>query len=62
MEGKWSIRMVQNADMKFDNVFVPTKNKLTYAINFEKSLSRVLLSSRLGVAWMITASAAGAYE
>jgi alkylation response protein AidB-like acyl-CoA dehydrogenase len=48
--------------MKFENVFVPTKNKLTKATNFEKSTGQVLLASRLGVAWFITASAAGAYE
>jgi len=27
--------MMQNAHLKFDNVFVPTNNKLKYSHNFE---------------------------
>lgn len=46
--------MVQNAHMKFENVFIPTKNKLTKALDFEKSAGRVLLSSRLSVGFAIT--------
>lgn len=62
IEGKYSLRMTQNAHLKFDNVFIPTKNKLTKALNFEKSAGSVLLASRIGVAWFVTALAAGAYE
>lgn len=54
--------MTQNAHLKFDNVFIPKKNKLTKALNFEKSAGSVLLASRIGVAWFVTALAAGAYE
>jgi hypothetical protein len=46
--------MVQNAHLKFENVFIPSKNKLTKATDFEKSAGRVLLSSRLGVGFLIT--------
>jgi len=62
MEGKFSLRMTQNAHLKFDNVFIPARNKLTKAIDFEKSAGQVLLATRIGVAWFVTALAAGAYE
>ena len=39
IEGKMALRMVQNADIKLDNVFVPDRNKLEHALNFEKSLN-----------------------
>lgn len=54
--------MTQNAHLKFENVFIPTKNKLTKAIDFEKSAGKVLLATRIGVAWFVSALAAGAYE
>ncbi len=54
IQGKYSLRMVQNAHMKFENVFIPSKNKLTKALDFEKSAGRVLLSSRLSVGFAIT--------
>ena len=62
MEGKFSLKMVQNADMTFENVFVPDSNKLTLATSFEKSTNQILMTSRLGVAWMVAGTAAGAYE
>lgn len=54
--------MVQNAYLKFENVFIPARNKLTNATNFEKSCGQVLLATRIGVGWFVTALAAGAYE
>jgi alkylation response protein AidB-like acyl-CoA dehydrogenase len=62
MEGKMALRMVQNADIKLENVFVPDKNKLEKALDFEKSLNQVLNESRLGVAWACAGVAIGAYE
>jgi len=50
IEGKMSLRGVQNANLTFDDVFIPDRNKLTYATNFEKSAGSVLLSSRMAVA------------
>lgn len=54
--------MVQNADITFENVFVPDNNKLTHAKNFATGTNAILESSRLGVAWMIAGLACGAYE
>lgn len=62
IEGKMSLRMTQNADLKFENVFIPTANKLEFATDFEKSTKPVLLKSRIGTAWVSLAGAAGAYE
>jgi len=62
IENKYSLRMVQNADITFDNVFVPDNNKLTHAKNFATGTNAILESSRLGVAWMIAGLACGAYE
>ena len=57
-----ALRMVQNADIKLENVFVPDANKLQYALNFEKSANKVLLESRLGVGLACTGISCGAYE
>lgn len=54
--------MVQNANIKMENVFVPIHNKLTHALNFEKSANRVLMSSRLGLCWGLAGACAQAYE
>lgn len=61
IEGKWSLRMTQNADITFTDVFVADKNKLTHAKDFS-STNTVLESSRLVVAWMACGTATGAYE
>ena len=53
---------MQNAHLKFENVFVPTRNKLLNSRNFEQSLAKILLISRLMVGWNAVALAAGAYE
>jgi len=62
IEGKMALRMVQNADITFDNVFIPQKNKLAYALNFDKSANVVLNESRVGVAYQCAGLAVGAYE
>jgi len=51
MERKYALRLVQNADITFENVFVPNKNKLANAISFERSANKVLNESRLSVAF-----------
>jgi alkylation response protein AidB-like acyl-CoA dehydrogenase len=48
--------------MTFEDVFVPNKNKLEYAVDFEKSTASVLLSSRVSAASGLTGTAIGAYE
>ena len=62
IERKYSLRMVQNADIYLDNVFVPDNNRLTYGKDFQSGTAAMLESSRLIVAWMIVGVATGAYE
>ena len=52
MEGKYSLRMTQNADIQFKNVFVPDRNKLTHANDFATGTNRILESSRVLIAWV----------
>jgi len=62
IEGKYALRMTQNADITFKDVFVPDRNKLTYATDFATGTNKILESSRLCVAWMAAGCATGAYE
>lgn len=62
MENKYSLRMVQNADIDMKDVFVPDHNKLTHSKDFSTGTNAVLESSRLSVAWIAAGIAAGAYE
>lgn len=56
------MRSVINCDIALTNVFVPEKNKLTYAKDFASGTNRILGSSRLMIAWQAAAVATGAYE
>jgi len=56
------LRSVHNADIKFDNCFVPDKNKLTHAKDFATGTNAILEASRLLVAWLAAGTAVGAYE
>jgi len=62
MEGKWSLRIMQNAEMTFKDCFVPDSNKLTKSKDFATGTNAVLETSRLVVAWMACGLATGAYE
>jgi len=62
MEGKWSLRMTQNADIELKDCFVPDNNKLAKAKDFGTGTNAILETSRLVVAWMACGLAAGAYE
>jgi hypothetical protein len=62
ISGKMSLRLVVNADITMENVFVPSHNKLKKATNFEKSCGPVLAKSRMAVAWQNASLACGAYE
>jgi alkylation response protein AidB-like acyl-CoA dehydrogenase len=53
---------VQNADIHYENCFVPDRNKLTHAKDFATGTNAILEASRLVVAWMGAGLAAGAYE
>lgn len=62
IENKYSLRVVQNADITLENCFVPKRNRLAKAKDFATGTNVVLESSRLVVAWMIGGLAVGAYE
>lgn len=53
---------MQNADIHYENCFVPDRNKLTHAKDFATGTNAILEASRLVVAWMGAGLAAGAYE
>lgn len=62
IEGKLGLRVVQNADITLDNVFVPDFNRLAKSKNFQESTNAILKTSRMTVAWIATGISAGAYE
>mmetsp|Transcript_24010 Transcript_24010/g.36908 ORF Transcript_24010/g.36908 Transcript_24010/m.36908 type:complete len:248 (+) Transcript_24010:186-929(+) len=62
IEGKFSTRLMENADIQFHDVFVPDHNRLAKATNFATGANRILRQSRLIYAWSGVGIAAGAYE
>ena len=61
IEGKQSLRMVQNADITLDNVVVPESLRLQKADSFADTAA-VLRLTRAEVAWAAIGVAIGAYE
>ena len=61
IEGKQSLRIVQNADITLDDVRVPESHRLQNANSF-KDTARVLRLTRAEVAWAAVGNAVGAYE
>ncbi len=61
IEGKQSLRMVQNADITLEDVRVPESLRLQNANSF-KDTARVLRLTRAEVAWSAVGVAVGAYE
>jgi glutaryl-CoA dehydrogenase len=61
MEGKQSLRMIQNADITLENVVVPESLRLQKANSF-KDTAAVLRQTRAEVAWSAIGVAVGAYE
>lgn len=61
IEGKISLRAVQNADITLENVVVPESLRLANANSF-KDTAKVLRLTRAEVAWAAVGVAAGAYE
>lgn len=61
IEGKLSLRAIWQAHIRLENVFVPSYNVLPLARTF-KDTSRVLLATRLGVAWSAVGHATACYE
>jgi glutaryl-CoA dehydrogenase len=58
---KIALRVVQNATIHLDGVRVSEENRLARAESFADT-ARVLRLTRMGVAWMATGCARGAYE
>lgn len=61
IEGKQSLRIVQNADIALENVVVPESLRLQGANSF-KDTAKVLRETRAEVAWAAIGVAVGAYE
>jgi len=61
IEGKQSLRIVQNADITLENVVVPESLRLQNANSF-KDTAAVLRLTRAEVAWAAVGVAVGAYE
>lgn len=61
IEGKISLRMVQNADITLEDVRVPERLRLQNANSF-RDTAKVLRLTRAGVAWSSVGVAVGAYE
>ena len=59
--GKASLRAIHQARIRLNNVRIPTANLLPGARTF-KDASRVLLATRLGVAWSALGHATAVYE
>lgn len=59
--GKMSLRAIHQAHITFTNVFVPDENVMPEANSF-KDTSRVLFSTRVGVAWAALGIALGSFE
>ena len=61
LEDKIALRVVQNALITLDDVWVPEANRLQAATSF-RDTAEVLKMTRAGVAWMAVGCARGAYE
>src|SRR3954468_324724 len=61
IEGKQSLRIVQNADITLENVVVPESHRLQNANSF-RDTAHVLRLTRAEVAWAAVGNAIGAYE
>lgn len=57
-----SCRMTQNMNIEMKNVFVPENNKLGKCTDFADGPSKILMHSRLLIAWIAVGLAAGSYE
>ena len=60
-EDKIALRIVQNAEITLDDVWVPESDRLAGANSFADT-AEVLRLTRAGVAWMAVGCALGAYE
>ena len=61
IEGKIGLRAIWQTRIRLDDVFVPTEAALPGARSF-RDTARVLVATRLGVAWSAVGSATALYE
>ncbi len=61
IEGKIAKRAIINADIKLENVVVPLANRLERCNSF-RDVAKVLMVTRVGVAWEAVGAAMAAYE
>lgn len=61
IENKQALRIVQNADITFDNMIVPEANRLQQSKSFRETAA-VLRLTRAEVAWAAVGNSIGAYE
>ena len=61
IEGKYSLRIVQNAHITMTNVVIPDSHHLANANSFADT-NKVLAATRLDVAWASIGNAIGAYD
>jgi len=62
IEGKYALRIVQNADITFKDVFIPSNAKLEKADDFVTGANQILMKSWLNVAWAAVGASCGAYD
>jgi alkylation response protein AidB-like acyl-CoA dehydrogenase len=62
IQHKLAMRIVQNIEITFENVFIPSENKLPKAEDFQKSTGKILLYSRVFVAWLTVGLCLGVYD
>lgn len=62
IERKLALRLVQNADIKLDDVFVADEDRFELAKDFASGTVEVLAHSRLTVMWLAIGMAAGATD
>jgi glutaryl-CoA dehydrogenase len=61
IEGKIAKRAIINADVRLENVVVPAANRLERCNSF-RDVAKVLMVTRVGVAWEAVGAAMAAYE
>ena len=62
IKNSYTLRLTECGDIYMHDVFVPDHNKLPKGEDFASSVNVIFEFSRVGVSWMITSVAAGAYE
>ncbi|CAD8062535.1 unnamed protein product [Paramecium primaurelia] len=62
IQGKLALRIVQNCQITFTNIFIPDENKLESVTDFQNGPNQVLMHSRVIVPWIALGVMRGVYE